>query len=84
MIKLGVKGRDKLTGFEGVVYGRAEYLTGCDQYCLVPRVGEDGDIKDSRWFDEGRIEIIGSGILQEEVSAEKPGGPNLSSPKGVY
>lgn len=32
MIILGRKVRDKVTGFEGIVTGRATYLTGCDQY----------------------------------------------------
>lgn len=52
MIKLGATAKDVITGFEGVVTGRASYLTGCDQYLLSPR-GE----KEARWFDGQRLEL---------------------------
>jgi hypothetical protein len=80
MIKLGQKAKDKLTGFEGILYGKASYLTGCDQYCLVPSA-KDGEIKSSQWFDEGRIEIIGEGVTVQDVTAEKNGGPNRDCPR---
>ena len=81
MIELGKKGRDKITGFEGIITGRAQYLYGCDQYCLVPPA-KDGAIKDSSWFDEGRIEITGEGVKPAEVRVEKNGGPNRDAPRG--
>lgn len=80
MIKLGQKAKDKVTGFEGILTGMARYLYGCDQYCIVPPV-IDGKIGDSQWFDEGRIEVIGKGILPEEVRVDKPGGPNRDRPR---
>ncbi|MGN6451310.1 MAG: hypothetical protein ACTHLK_22500 [Brucella intermedia] len=52
MITLGATAKDIITGFEGVVTGRASYLTGCDQYLISPR-GE----KEARWFDEQRLEV---------------------------
>lgn len=52
MINLGATAKDIITGFEGVVTGRASYLTGCDQYLVSPR----GD-KEARWFDEQRLEV---------------------------
>lgn len=79
MIELGVKGRDKITGFEGIITGRAQYITGCDQYVLVPTM-KDGKIEAAQWFDEGRIEIIGPGITAAEVTAKKNGGPNRDAP----
>lgn len=80
MINLGQKAKDKITGFEGIITGRAEYLYGCTQFCIVP-LAKDGKICDSQWFDEGRIQVIGSGILPEEVQVEKPGGPNRDCPR---
>ena len=80
MLELGQKAKDKITGFEGVITGRAQYLYGCDQYCIVPPA-KDGQIKDGQWFDEGRIEITGRGILPEEVQVEKPGGPQRDFPR---
>ncbi|MNQ87572.1 hypothetical protein D3C85_1028010 [compost metagenome] len=79
MITLGQKGRDKITKFEGIITGRAQYITGCDQYVLVPEV-RDGKVDPSQWFDEGRIEIIGVGITAESVTAVKNGGPNRDAP----
>ena len=83
MIELGQKAKDKITGFEGIIIGRAQWMFGCDQYCIVPEA-KDGEIKDSHWFDEGRIEIIGEGIKPAEVKVEKNGGINRDVPKNRY
>lgn len=80
MIELGQKGRDKVTGFEGIITGRCQYLTGCDQYNLIPPA-KDGKIENAQWFDEGRIEIIGAGITAADVTADKNGGPNRDAPR---
>ncbi|SHM05027.1 hypothetical protein SAMN05216428_11275 [Nitrosospira sp. Nsp11] len=80
MIELGQQGRDKVTGYEGIIIGRAQYLMGCDQYSLAAPV-RDGKISPSEWFDEGRIEIIGPGISAVSVSTTKPGGPNRDAPR---
>ena len=79
MIELGKKGRDKITGFEGVITGRAQYLTGCDQYVLAPQA-KDGSLPNSQWFDEGRIEVIGEGITPAAVAGPAPGGPQRDAP----
>lgn len=79
MIKLGVQGKDKISGFEGVVTGRSQWLYGCDQYCIAAQA-KDGKAGDAQWYDEGRIEITGRGILPEEVQADKPGGPQRDCP----
>jgi hypothetical protein len=36
LIALGRRGRDVITGFEGVITGHVAYLTGCNQYLLAP------------------------------------------------
>ena len=82
MLTLGKEGKDKVTGFTGILTAKVEYLYGCNQYCLSPKA-KDGEIKDGQFFDEGRIEIIGNGIIPEEVQTEKPGGVNRDCPKGV-
>ncbi len=80
MIKLGQKAKDKITGFEGIITGHVEYLYGCDQYGLTPEV-KDGKLGETNYFDKGRIEIIGRGVLPEEVQVEKNGGINRDCPK---
>lgn len=80
-IQLGHTAKDKVTGFEGTLVGRADYLYGCTQYCLCPTVDKDGKVRDSQWFDEGRIQVAGSGIAPAQVQAERPGGPNRDAPR---
>jgi hypothetical protein len=82
-IKLGKKVKDKITGFEGIVTGVASYLYGCDQYLVTPPA-KDGAKVDAYWFDEGRLEVIGQGILPEEVQTDKPGGPNVDCPRDKF
>lgn len=61
MLKLGVKARDKITGFEGIIIGRAQYITGCDQYVIAPKA-KKGRCESAQWFDEGRVEVTGAGV----------------------
>ena len=84
-LRLGVEGRDKVTGFTGIATGKAEYLYGCTQYVLVPKHKKGVmEAKGGAWFDEGRIEVIGKGISAEEVKGTKNGGPNSDAPKGTH
>lgn len=79
-IKLGLKAKDKITGFEGIIIGKCEYLTGCNQYGLTPKSKEGEKILSTEWFDEGRIEITGNGIHVDSVISENKGGPNRDCP----
>jgi hypothetical protein len=71
-VVLGCEAVDIVTGFEGIVTGRCEYLYGCDQWGLTPKA-KDGDTKETRWFDHGRIRLKGPGINPEDVRADEPG-----------
>jgi hypothetical protein len=62
MKKLGRIGKDKITGFQGIITAKCFYLYGCAQYYLIPSVDKEGKRRDGEWFDEGRIEIIDKGI----------------------
>lgn len=74
MIQLGQRLKDKVTGFEGIASGKAEYLTGCTQWSLQPKVKEDGSFIEGRWFDEGRLVILDEhGIVQSDILADKNG-----------
>ena len=81
MIELGQKAEDKITGFYGTIIGRAQYLTGCDQYCLSPPITPGvNEVKKSEWFDEGRIKILGPGVSAADVAGPAPGGPQRDAP----
>lgn len=50
------KFRDRVTGFEGVCTGIAHYMDGTTQALLAPKVDDTGLLRDSKWFDAGRLE----------------------------
>ena len=70
----GKEAEDKVTGFKGIIVGRKVALFGVDQYAIQPKGGKKGSVKKAKWFDEGRLNILGKGVEVEEVTAEKPGG----------
>lgn len=81
MENLGKKGKDKITGFSGIITARCDYLYGCVQYGVTPPLDKDGKKQSTEWFDEGRIEITGKGIDSDSVQADEPGCDNQDHPK---
>lgn len=79
-IGLGDFAQDVITEFEGTIIGKCEYLFGCTQYGLAPKV-KDGKTSDTCWFDEGRIRVIGKTVDKSDVTTEKNGGVNRDAPK---
>lgn len=68
-ITLGMKARDKITGFQGVVTGHCEYISGCNQALLVPPVDEKGAHRDAQWFDVQRLDQVGSDVVRLDNGA---------------
>jgi hypothetical protein len=54
---LGATYTDRITGFQGVAIGFVQYITGCNQVLVAPKVGADGAMKDSQWIDEQRLVV---------------------------
>lgn len=73
-IKLGTLVREIVTGFEGIATGRVEYITGCNQVLVAPRVKDDGAFIDSQWFDEQRLEVIKKEVVKLDNSTAKGSG----------
>jgi hypothetical protein len=74
-IELGDTYRDTITGFEGKVVGRADYLTGCAQALLTALV--NGEVN-SVWFDYPRLEFVSDAerpALAGEPAVRRSGGP---------
>ena len=71
-IELGRKVKDKITGFSGIVTGLCQYISGCNQALVAPTVGKDGVAKDSSWFDEQRLEYVGTTTLKLD-NGKSPG-----------
>ena len=70
---LGVTVKDTITGYKGVITGRADYITGCNQYLITPK-SDKGSMPESHWFDENRLKSCGLGIIKIKIGPE-PGGP---------
>ena len=78
MITLGSKAKDKITGFTGIVTGRAQYLTGCDQYILAQAATKEG-VCPTSWFDENRLEVLkDKPVVLEKTTDGRTGGPALN------
>ena len=73
-VELGKIARDKVTGFKGIVMGRAEYLTGCKKYALQSqKLTKEGKSMDWEWFDEMMVvEVPGKKFKK---GTDGPGGP---------
>lgn len=54
---LGFRGKDKVTGLEGVITSVSFDLFGCVMATLNPGLDKDGKQRDSHWFDIARLSI---------------------------
>ena len=50
-IKLGNQVKDIVTGFEGIATAKVEYLNGCIQYYVKPKIDEDGKYPSGQYLD---------------------------------
>jgi len=71
--------KDKVTGFAGVILGRTEYATGCNQYGVQPqKMTKEGKTPDWEWFDETRILATGNRIKSlQDIGGPCPVAPSL-------
>lgn len=78
---LGYQATDTISGFKGTITGIASYLTGCTQYLIEAKVGEDKDTK-SCWFDDSRIDVsmVTIALPSESYGSVLPGGPQPNAP----
>lgn len=75
IFSLGQKGMNKINKFKGTIKSVAVYITGCDQYLIVPDVGDDRKQEDGYWEDKEAI-IISSGccgVKSEKIEILKMG-----------
>ena len=74
---LGKLGRDKVSGFEGIVTSIVKFIYEDDIYYLTPNKLIKGKFVKAERFEVGGIEIIGEGIATTEVKEDRLGGDNL-------
>jgi len=70
--ELGTKVKCRVTGFKGIIVGRNEWINGCKQYLVKPKIDKSGKLVDGEWMDEEQLELNGKGI---KISVEPTGGP---------
>lgn len=66
---LGLKGRDKITGYAGVITSVCFDLYGCVQVALNPPVDKDGKVPDGRWFDVSRVDVNDDRVMASPTFA---------------
>lgn len=74
-IQLGQRVRDSVSGFEGIVVCRAEWLNGCVRFSVQPRVDKDGKLPEMQWIDEGQCEAMAEPPAENPVAQPRKGGP---------
>ncbi|MNY13045.1 hypothetical protein D3C86_1461590 [compost metagenome] len=78
---LGLEARDIVTGLTGIITSYCQYLTGCTQVSISPKVGADGKVPETHWFDIQRVELTGEGVALQ-VGHSNTGGPQLTPSVG--
>lgn len=69
-----------VTGFQGVITGTCFYLTGCNNYLVVPKTRESDKKPDGSWIDEGRLRLTEKGKIKCEDVAGEDNGADISPP----
>jgi len=78
-ISLGNEVKDTVTGFTGTATSRIEYLNGCKQICIKPKMVKDGEMPEGQYIDIQQVEVVGQGVA---VTQKPTGGDMMDTPKG--
>jgi len=82
-IHLGDLVRDPISGFQGVVTARTEWLYGCIRISVAPeKLDKDGKVQDAQWFDEPQLEFLGTGSYTRHTKKPKKSGKKFMAPNG--
>lgn len=73
-IKCGDLARDTITGFEGIVVARTEWLNKCVRLTIQPRELKDGKPVENHTFDEEQVELV-TPDAHVETKVRQTGGP---------
>lgn len=76
MIPLGAVAQDTISGFEGVVVARTEWLHGCVRLTLQPQALHEGQPVEAQSFDEPQLlQMTGLPVKKEKKEKKARGGP---------
>lgn len=74
---LGSTVKDTITGFEGLVTRRTQWLNNCNTYGVQPRKLLEGKIQEPGNFDEPQLELV---EVKKLSSSRNTGGPERTVP----
>lgn len=75
--ELGEVVKDKVTGFSGIVIGRASHISGCDTYGVQPKELKDGMPQEAKWLDEPRLNATGKSIAMVDERVQRTGADSI-------
>jgi len=58
MVKLGDKVRCKYSGLTGTAVARTEFINGCIQFSVLPKVKKDNEFIEEVGIDEQSLEVV--------------------------
>ena len=72
------------TGFKGTATSKMEFMNGCIQIEVVPRMGKDKKIPEGTFIDLQSLKVIKKGprhpkLIKKQKKEEPDGGPNHKS-----
>lgn len=79
---IGKRATDVLTGFNGIITGFCQHITGCDQYYVRPKGEDPGKFPDGAWLDANRLKLSTDPkvVLEADKKLEDRGGPDCPAP----
>lgn len=78
--QFGKEATDIITGFKGIVSGYSKYITGCGTFLLNPKVDKEGNTKDGKWIDEGRLEFSKKKVVKMNEFNDDETGCDIEPP----
>lgn len=74
---LGDRVRDAITGFEGILTCRTQWLNNCNTYGVQPTTLKDGVPMERAHFDEPQLELVEEKVMEAH---RETGGPERRVP----
>lgn len=76
-IELGDTVKDIHTGFKGVAIAKTEYINGCTQFSVIPKVDKEGKMQEEIGIDIENLVVVKKG---EKKDVEPLGGAYRRNP----
>ena len=75
-VPLGAHVKDTVTGFEGIVESRTEWLNGCRRIGVLPLgLKDDGSLRDAANFDIEQLEVLNKRGVEPKPVSRRTNGP---------